>query len=129
MVLKNPPLAAPLMITKAINGPRVFDTGQSTNILNALNIRDSKSVFTGPIKSDRKPQQSRPTADEKLKPATRPAPAEGDSPKELLYSGRKKGGTKRGNVAIAPARKSVTNLTSLKSALNSLSITYFEIFG
>jgi hypothetical protein len=105
------------MITNAINGPRVFDTGQRTNILSALNVNESRRVFTGPTQSDKKPQQSRPTADEKLKPATRPAPEEADSPRDLLYRGRKNGGTKRGNVAMVPAKKRVTNLTSLKSAL------------
>jgi hypothetical protein len=91
--------------------------------------RKGRKVLPDTYQSDKKPQQSRPTADEKLKPATRPAPAEADSPKELLYSGRKNGGTKRGNVATAPARKSVTNLTSLKSTLNSLSITPLKYLG
>jgi hypothetical protein len=34
---------------------------------------------------------------------------EAESPTEALYRGRKNGGTKRGKVAIAPARKSVVN--------------------
>jgi hypothetical protein len=82
MVLKNPPLAAPLIITKTINGPREFDTGHRTSMLKALSIKERRSVFTGPMKSERRPQQRRPTADEKLKPATRPAPADADSPSE-----------------------------------------------
>ena len=83
IVLKNPPFAAPFMITKTINGPRVSDTGHSTNILRALIKSEMKSVLTGPMKSARNPQRRRPTADEKLKPATRPAPADGDSPSEF----------------------------------------------
>lgn len=117
IVLKNPPLAIPFMITNTTKGPRELDTGQIANILNALPSKDRRSVLTGPIESDMKPQQRRPTADEKLKPATRPAPAEADRPRELLYNGRKNGGTRRGKVAMAPARKSVVNLTSLNKAL------------
>jgi hypothetical protein len=109
MVLKNPPFAAPLITTKAIRGPRDVDTGQIINMLNALSTNARRRVLTGPMKSERKPQSRRPTADEKLKPATRPAPLEAESPTEALYRGRKNGGTKRGKVAIAPARKSVVN--------------------
>jgi hypothetical protein len=82
MVEKNPPLAAPLMITNKISGPREFDTGHKTSMLNALIIRERRSVFTGPMESERSPQQRRPTAEEKLKPATRPAPADADRPSE-----------------------------------------------
>ena len=82
MVLKNPPFAAPLIITNAIRGARVVDAGQRASILSALKISERSSVFTGPMKSDRRPQQRRPTADEKLNPATRPAPADGESPSE-----------------------------------------------
>lgn len=84
MVLKNPPLAIPFTITKAINGPKESDTGQIAKILKALASKEIKSVLTGPIESHINPQQRRPTADEKLNPATRPAPAEADRPSELL---------------------------------------------
>jgi hypothetical protein len=70
------------MITNAIKGPNEFDTGQRTSMLKALIISERSKVFTGPMKSDKIPQHSRPTADEKLKPATRPAPADGDSPSD-----------------------------------------------
>jgi hypothetical protein len=120
-VLKNPPLAAPLIITNTINGPSEFDTGHKTSILNALMIRDSKRVFTGPMKSDRSPQHNRPTADEKLNPATRPAPADAESPREAAYNGRKKGGTNKGKVAMAPAKKSTVNWLFLKSRLHLVS--------
>jgi hypothetical protein len=117
IVLKNPPFPAPLVITKRTNGPRELETGQIINMLNALNIKAMKSVLTGPMASDRKPKHNRPTAEEKLNAATRPAPAEAESPRELLYNGRKNGGTKRGKVAIAPARKRVVNLRFLKRLL------------
>ena len=74
IVLKNPPFAAPLITTNAIRGPREVETGQITSILTALRARAMKSVLTGPIQSHRNPQMSLPTAEEKLKPATRPAP-------------------------------------------------------
>jgi hypothetical protein len=83
MVLKKPPFAAPLMITKRISGPKELETGHMTNMLNALRMSEMKRVLTGPMESERSPQQSLPTAEEKLKPATRPAPAEAERPKEL----------------------------------------------
>jgi hypothetical protein len=84
MVEKNPPLAAPLMITKRIRGPSEFDTGQMASILKALSNKERSRVLTGPMKSHSNPQQSRPTAEEKLNPATRPAPADGERPREAL---------------------------------------------
>jgi hypothetical protein len=93
IVAKKPPLAAPLMITNAISGPNEVETGQSTNILTADVTRARKSEFNGPIKSQSNPEKSRPTADEKLKPATRPAPELGARRREDAYNGRKKGGT------------------------------------
>lgn len=65
---------------------------------------------------------SRPTAEEKFNPATSPAPAEDESPNEELYRGRKKGGTKRGNVAIAPARKRAVKWIFLNKLLQGLSV-------
>jgi len=109
MVLKKPPLAAPLIMANAINGPRVLDTGHMTNMLIALSIKEMNNVLTGPIQSDISPQPKRPTAEEKLNPATRPAPAEGDNPREFEYNGKKNGGTKSGKVPTAPARKRVEN--------------------
>jgi hypothetical protein len=77
MVAKKPPLAAPLMITNAMSGLNEVETGQRTNILTADVIKARNSEFKGPIRSQSNPEKSRPTADEKLKPATRPAPALG----------------------------------------------------
>jgi hypothetical protein len=72
-----------LIITNAISGPKLLLTGHRTNILNALKSNAMNNVFTGPIESDRNPHANRPTADEKLKPATKPAPAEGERPREV----------------------------------------------
>jgi hypothetical protein len=102
-----------LIITNAINGPKLLLTGHKTNILIAENNSAMKSVLTGPIESDRKPHARRPTAEEKLNPATRPAPAEGERPREVEYKGRKKGGTKRGKVPMVPAKNRVVNCTFL----------------
>ena len=114
---KKPPLAAPLMMTKATRGPKEVDTGHSTSMLPALRISEMNKVFTGPMASQNIPHISRPIAEEKLKPATSPAPRLDDSPTELLYRGRKKGGTKRGKVPMAPARNSRMNLTSRRRDL------------
>lgn len=93
IVAKKPPLAAPLIMTNAISGPSEVETGQKINILTAEVIRAKNNEFNGPIRSQRRPEMSRPTADEKLKLATRPAPALGARWREDAYSGRKKGGT------------------------------------
>ena len=58
-----------------------------------------KSVLTGPMASEAKPHARRPTADEKLKPATRPAPAEGDRPRLWEYRGEEEGGDEEGEGA------------------------------
>lgn len=84
IVAKKPPLAIPLIITKAMRGPKVLDTGHKINMLPALRIRETKSVFNGPTASLMNPQVNRPMAEEKLKPATRPAPAPEDNPRESV---------------------------------------------
>lgn len=83
IVLKNPPFAIPFITTNAISGPNVLDTGQMTSILMALMSNAMKRVLTGPMKSDKNPHARRPTAEEKLNPATRPAPVEGERPSEV----------------------------------------------
>jgi hypothetical protein len=90
---KKPPLAAPLMMTNAISGPNEVEAGHRTNILSADVIRAKNRAFNGPIRSQSSPEMSRPTADEKLKPATRPAPELAARWREDAYRGRKKGGT------------------------------------
>jgi hypothetical protein len=84
MVEKNPPFAAPFMMTNAINGANVLDTGHRTSILVALRRRDRKSVLSGPSRSLMNPNPSRPTPEEKLNPATKPAPVLAERPKEAL---------------------------------------------
>ena len=84
IVEKKPPFAAPLIMTKTTRGTSVLDTGHNTNILIALRRRDRKSVLRGPSMSLKNPNPSRPTADEKLKPATKPAPVLVERPNDAL---------------------------------------------
>lgn len=70
------------------------------------------SVFSGPTKSLHSPQINLPSAEEKLNAATIPAPVPDDIPREAVKSGRKNGGTRRGNVAIAPIAKRRTKRMS-----------------
>lgn len=117
IVEKNPPFEIPLMMTKTIIGPRVVEAGQMTNMLMAVRLSEMKSVLSGPSLSHRMPQPILPTADAKLKPATRPAPVLEDSPIDLEYRGRKNGGTNRGNVPNAPDRKMKMNVNDLNNRL------------
>lgn len=108
-----------------MRGPRVVDTGHNTSILTELSSSEMRRVFSGPKRSLMNPQARRPTADEKLKPATSPAPALGERPSEALYNGRKNGGTKRGKVATTPVRNRTVNLKFRKRFLLSLaSVAY-----
>jgi hypothetical protein len=119
MVEKKPPFAAPLRTTKTVRGARVVDAGHSANIVTALINREQNRTLSAPNLSQKKPQRILPAADDRLKPARRPAPVEEDSPTDLLYRGIKKGGTRRGNVAIAPAAKMMTNPRSRKRRLET----------
>lgn len=78
IMTKNPRLPIPLMTTKAIRRPNEDDTGHRQSIPNALTISVANKEFSGPILSPPKPQTMRPTADAKLKPATRAAPVYGE---------------------------------------------------
>lgn len=84
MVEKNPPFAAPLMMTNAAKGANALETGHSTSILVALRRRDRESVLSDPSRSLMNPNPSRPTPEEKLNPATKPAPVLAERPKEAL---------------------------------------------
>ena len=117
MIEKNPPLLAPLMMQKMISGPRVSDTGQSASIEIALSSNEAKSVFSGPNLSPSTPHRIRPTAEEKLKVATKVVPIWEDKPKEAAYRGKKNGGTMIGKVAKAPARNMMKNFGSRKRFL------------
>lgn len=84
IVAKKPPLAAPLMITKTTRGPKESETGHITNVLIVVRDRPMKRVFRGPKASAARPELRRPTAEEILKPAIRPAPVLGERPSEAL---------------------------------------------
>lgn len=111
---KNPPLAIPLIMMNATRGPMEFESGHMTIKLIELSVSVRKRVVKDPSLSHAKPDPRRPIAEQKLKAATRPAPMADDSPSDLLYRGRKKGGTKSGNVLRTPTAKTRTNLGSLK---------------
>lgn len=112
IVEKKPPFAIPFTITKTINGPSEVEIGQIINMLSALSRREINSVLSGPTISLHSPQSNLPSAEEKLNAATIPAPVADDIPSEAVKRGRKKGGTKSGNVAIAPIAKRRTKRTS-----------------
>lgn len=105
------------MMTKTTRGAVVLEMGHSVSILMVLRLSARKSVFKGPKRSQRKPLPILPTAEARLKPATRLAPTRDDKPSEALYKGRKNGGTKSGKVATAPAKKRMENRESRKSRL------------
>lgn len=117
IVEKNPPFEMPLTNTKNIIGPRVVDEGQMTSMLMAVNIKEMNSVFKDPNLSQAKPQPIRPKAEARLNPATRAAPVVDENPSDLVYIGRKNGGTKRGKVPKALARKTRTKVKDLKRRL------------
>lgn len=82
IVAKNPPLEAPLIITKRTIGARRFDNGHMTNKLSVVRNRPMKTVFRGPKASAARPEVRRPTAEEMLKPARSAAPALEERPRE-----------------------------------------------
>lgn len=118
MTEKKPPLATPLMMTKMASAASDVDVGQMTSMVKALSAKHRNRVFKAPILSQNNPQRTRPTAEAKLNPASRPAPVDDESPTDRLYRGRKNGGTRSGNVAMAPAAKMIRNLLSRKSDLH-----------
>jgi hypothetical protein len=117
MVEKKAPFAMPLTMTNTASGAKVVEAGQRASMLNVVRRREVESVFSAPNESHSRPERIRPTAEAKLKPARRPAPVLVDSPMDRLYRGRKKGGTRSGNVPTAPAMKIKRKLMSLKSRL------------
>jgi hypothetical protein len=82
--LKNPPFAPPLRTTNAISGPRVVEAGHKASMVMALINNEQNNALSGPTLSQRKPQSILPAADERLKPAKRPAPVDEDRPIDLL---------------------------------------------
>lgn len=83
IVEKKPPFETPLIMTKATMGPSDVETGQMARILTADRNRETKSTLSAPNASQKAPQQIRPMAEEKLNPATRPAPVEEERPMDL----------------------------------------------
>jgi hypothetical protein len=80
IVEKKPPFAAPLRTTNTIIGASVVEAGHKANIVMALINKEMDKVFSDPTLSQRKPQRILPAADERLKPAKRPAPVDEDKP-------------------------------------------------
>lgn len=105
------------MITNTTSGPIDVETGQIISMLSALSNSETNSVLSPPIVSLAKPQVNLPSAEEKLKAATTPAPAAEPNPRESVYRGRKNGGTSSGKVAMAPAAKSSRNRMSRNKRL------------
>jgi len=84
IVEKNPPLETPFTTTNNARGPNVVDPGQIANILTAVNAKERNSVLSAPNRSQRRPQQIRPMAEARLKPATRPAPTLDENPRDFV---------------------------------------------
>lgn len=119
MVEKKAPLAAPFMITKAMSGPSSVEVGQIASMVMAVKTNDTRIVFIEPTLSEAKPERMRPAAEDKLKPATKPAPTLGEKPSDRAYNGMKNGGTNRGKVPIALPTKMSTNVGDLSNFLSS----------
>lgn len=81
---KNPPFEMPFKTQKMANGASVCDTGQMASILKADNSSEANKTFTGPNLSQQKPHRIRPMAEEKVNPATRPAPVLDEKPRACV---------------------------------------------
>lgn len=117
IVEKKAPLAAPLIATKTTSGASVVDAGQTASMVTAVSVSDTSKVLSAPSLSHAMPDPIRPNAEARLKPATRLAPTLDEKPRDLVYSGMKKGGTYRGNVPMALPTNTRSKLRDLKSRL------------
>jgi hypothetical protein len=117
IVEKNPPFAIPFTTLNIVSGAKVVETGHTASMLTAARLSARSKALRGPILSHKRPLRILPTADEKLKPANKPAPVVELRPIALAKRGMKNGGTRRGKVPIAPAIKTKTKLRSLNSDL------------
>lgn len=81
---KKPPLEMPLRMQKMASGASDCETGQMTSMLKADRSSELRSTLTGPNLSQQKPQMMRPMADDRVKPATRPAPVLEEKPRAWL---------------------------------------------
>lgn len=104
-----------------MSGASVVEVGQMASIVTAVNTNDTRTVLMEPILSEAKPEMIRPAAEDRLKPATKPAPTLGEKPSDLVYNGIKNGGTNRGKVPIALPMKISTNVGDLNRLLNDAS--------
>lgn len=84
IVEKKPPLEAPLMSTNTTSGPRLSDAGQRASMLTDVSTSDTNSTLTDPSRSQAMPEKMRPTAEARLKPATRPAPVAEERPSAVV---------------------------------------------
>lgn len=119
MVEKKPPFAIPFTTLKIASGARVVDTGHTASILTAARLSARNRALRGPILSHKMPLKILPIADAKLNPANRPAPVVELKPIALAKRGMKNGGTRRGKVPIAPAKKMKTKLGFLNRRLKT----------
>lgn len=117
---KNPPFAIPFEITKKISGAKLVDTGQITSRLIAFQVNARIKEFIGPSLSAICPKLMRPTAEERLNPATRPAAELALRPILVPYKGRKKGATKSGKRPIAAEQKKTANFGSRNRRLEGM---------
>lgn len=125
---KNAPFPIPFMMMKTTSGARDVDTGQIASMLNALRTIEMKRAVTGPIASHRNPQLTRPTAEERLNVANSTEAVVAEIPNDKAYSGMKKGGTSKGNVAIPVPKNNKTNLGSLnKALLDGINVSHVEV--
>lgn len=81
---KKPPFETPFKMQKIARGARDCETGQMTSMLKADSSSDARSTLTGPNLSQQKPQIIRPMADDRVNPATRPAPVLDEKPSAWL---------------------------------------------
>jgi hypothetical protein len=107
----------PAIMTKTTKGAISVDSGQTSSMPIPFNPIARIKLFTGPMMSESWPKEIRPSAEARLKPDTRPAEANEERPIDCPYIGRKKGGTRRGNVASAEATQIVVYRVSRKILL------------
>jgi hypothetical protein len=118
-VVKNDPLATPLITAKTISGPIVSETGHMASMLTALSAMVTRNMLMGPTLSHSGPATKRPTALQALNAATKPAPVLELRPIDLAKRGRKYGGTKSARHPIAPARNTATKGNELSTRVKS----------
>jgi hypothetical protein len=94
----------PLVIANATRGASVSKTGRINSVVIALTSTAMEIVFSGPIKSHKNPERSRPIAVRELEPVNKPAPVLDGSPSEYRKKERRDESAK---VVTAPAKKTL----------------------